>query len=379
MKMERALASRLNGFLTGLKVVDFSFFLPGPLASLLMADMGAEVLKIEPPAGDEMQRVGPRNEADESIYYNAVNAGKQWRRINLKHPQERLEALELIRTADVLIEGFRPGVMARLGLAYESLRQTNAGLIYCSLNGYGADGPMANVAGHDGNYLSLSGVLHRNGVQQPMFFDPPVADATGSLFAVIAILGALQERRRTGKGCQIDLALADVVMPLQLFPIAGFGVDGVAPARSSTYLNGGVAYYQVYETKDGRHVMLGGIEPKFWRAFCLAAGRPDWVERQFEPAPQQRLIAEVAGLIGGLDLQACLARFESADCCFTPVLDLGEAIGSPHHSQRDLVRRGPDGALQALFPVLIDGLAPASRPPLKTAGRGSSTAAKSGG
>ena len=115
MKMELALASRLNGFLTGLKVVDFSFFLPGPLASLLMADMGAEVLKIEPPAGDEMQRVGPRNEADESIYYNAVNAGKQSRRINLKHPQERLEALELIRAADVLIEGFRPGVMARLG------------------------------------------------------------------------------------------------------------------------------------------------------------------------------------------------------------------------------------------------------------------------
>ena len=98
-------------------------------------------------------------------------------------------------------------------------------------------------------------------------------------------------------------------MPLQLFPIAGFGVDGVAPARSSTYLNGGVAYYQVYETKDGRHVMLGAIEPKFWRAFCLAAGRPDWVERQFESAPQQRLIAEVADLIGGLDLQACLARF----------------------------------------------------------------------
>ena len=276
------MASRLNGFLTGLKVVDFSFFLPGPLASLLMADMGAEVLKIEPPAGDEMQRVGPRNEADKSIYYNAVNAGKQSRRINLKHPQERLEALELIRAADVLIEGFRPGVMARLGLDYDSLCQTNAGLIYCSLNGYGADGPLANVAGHDGNYLSLSGVLHRNGVQQPMFFDPPVADTTGSLFAVIAILGALQERRRTGKGCQIDLALADVVMPLQLFPIAGFGVDGVAPARSSTYLNGGVAYYQVYETKDGRHVMLGAIEPKFWRAFCLAAGRPDWVERQFE-------------------------------------------------------------------------------------------------
>jgi alpha-methylacyl-CoA racemase len=378
-RMERALASRLNAFLTGLKVVDFSCFLPGPLASLLLADMGAEVLKIEPPSGDEMQRIGPRNAADESIYYNAVNAGKQSRRMDLKRPPERLEALELIRAADVLIEGFRPGVMARLGLDYETLRQDNAGLIYCSLNGYGANGPMANAAGHDGNYLSLSGALHRNGVEKPMFFDPPVADTSGSLFAVIAILGALEERRRTGKGCQIDLALADVIMPLQLFPIAGFGADGVAPERSSNYLNGGVAYYQVYETQDGRHAMLGAIEPKFWRAFCLAAGRPEWVARQFESAPQRQLIAEVAELIGGLDLAACLARFESADCCFTPVLDLGEAIGSPHHSQRDLVRRGPDGALQALFPVLIDGLAPASRPPLKTAGRGFSTAAKSGG
>ncbi len=285
---------RLNQFLLGLKVVDFSSFLPGPLASLVLADMGAEVLKIEPPAGDEMQRMGPRGAAGEPLFYNAVNAGKRVRNIDLKRPEGLLEARRLVAGADVLIEGFRPGVMARLGLGYEEIRSINPRLVYCSLNGYGAQGPLAQAAGHDGNYLALAGILHRNGAGRPMFFDPPVADTTGSLFAAIAILGALEERRRTDRGCQIDLALADVMMPMQLFQIAGYGADGSAPAPGSTYLNGGAAYYQIYATRDGRHVMLGAIEPKFWRAFCGAAKRPDWAARQTETLPQRAMIEEGA-------------------------------------------------------------------------------------
>ncbi len=358
------MGSRLNRFLAGLRIIDFSGFLPGPLASLLLADMGADVLKLEPPAGDEMQRVGPRGRGGEPLFYNAINAGNRTQRVDLKQLSELQKIRALVRDMDVLIEGFRPGVMARLGLGYEDLRQENPGLIYCSLNGYGAKGPMAEAAGHDGNYLALAGVLHRNGSERPMYFDPPIADTTGSLFAVIAILGALEERRRSGQGCQIDLALADVVMPLQLFQIAGYGANGLSPGRGTTYLNGGVAYYQVYATADGKHVMLGAIEPKFWRAFCLAAGQPPWIERQFEAAPQHRLIAEVAEYFGGLSLAACLKTFAAADCCLTPVLDLGEAIASPHHRERGLVRRGANGDLQALFPVLVDGAAPASRPPL---------------
>jgi alpha-methylacyl-CoA racemase len=358
--------SRLNSFLTGLKVIDFSSFLPGPLASLLLADMGADVLKIEPPSGDQMQRLGPTDARGEPLFHSTINAGKRVRRLNLKSAQGLKEARALVADMDVLLEGFRPGVMKRLGLGYEELYPINPRLIYCSLNGYGAEGPLAQAAGHDGNYLSLAGILDRNGDESPIFFDPPVADTTGSLFAAIAILGALEECRRSGKGCQIDIALADVTMPLQLFQIAAYGADGAAPRRGSTYLNGGAAYYQIYETLDGRHVMLGAIEPKFWRAFCIAAGRPDWVERQREPVPQRKLIADVDAHIRTMSLDICLTTFGSADCCLSAVLDLGEALKSPHHHCRGLVRRSEAGSLQALFPALVDGVVPALRKPLQT-------------
>jgi alpha-methylacyl-CoA racemase len=358
--------SRLNSFLAGLKVIDFSSFLPGPLASLLLADMGADVLKIEHPSGDEMLRLGPQDAQGEPVFHSAINAGKRVRRLDLKSASGLAEARALVADMDVLVEGFRPGVMKRLGLGYEEVRSINPRLIYCSLNGYGAKGPLAQAAGHDGNYLSLAGILDRNGDHRPSFFDPPIADTTGSLFAAIAILGALEERRRNGGGCQIDIALADVMMPLQLFQIAAYGADSIAPQRASSYLNGGAAYYRIYETLDGRHVMLGAIEPKFWMAFCMAAGRPDWVERQSESIPQHDLIADVGSQIRTMSLETCLAAFESVDCCFSPVLDLGEALNSPHHSSRGLVRRTEGGSLQALFPALVDGLAPALRTPLRT-------------
>ena len=358
--------SRLSQFAAGVRVLDLSAFLPGPLAGLLLADMGAEVLKVEPPAGDAMMAIGPRDATGAPIYYEAVNAGKAVRRMDLKDPAIKAEFLELVRACDVLIEGFRPGVMSRLGLGYDVLRAINPGLILCSLSGYGAAGPLARAAGHDANYLALSGVMHRNG-RPPTFYDPPMADLAGSLFGVIAILGALRARAADGLGCAIDIGLGDTPMPLQLFQVAEHGATGAVPAPGAMYLNGGAAYYQVYPTADGRHVALGAIEPKFWTAFCTAAGRLDWAARQDDALPQHGLIAEVTGLVSTLTLDACMARFGPADCCFTPVLDLGEALASPHHRDRDLVRRAPGGALQALFPAHIDGAPPASRQALRPA------------
>ncbi len=360
--------SRLRLFARGVRVLDLSAFLPGPLAALLLADMGAEVLKIEPPAGDTMTQVGPRDAAGRPVFYDAVNAGKTVRRMNLKDPGARHALLDLVADYDVLIEGFRPGVMQRLGLGHEVLRAINPGLIYCSLSGYGAAGPLAQAAGHDANYLATAGVLHRNGGDDgPMFYDPPLADVSGSLFGVIAILGALRARAADGLGCVIDIGLADTPMPLQLFQIAEYGATGSVAQRRTTYLNGGAAYYQVYATADGRHLALGAIEPKFWAAFCRAAGRPDWIERQGEKLPQVALIDDVAACLATLTLADCIARFTAADCCATPVLDIAEAVASPHHRGRGLVRAAADGALQALFPAHIDGFAPAPRPPLRTA------------
>ena len=353
--------SRLGQFARGVRVLDLSAFLPGPFASLMLADMGAEVLKIEPPTGDAMLQLGPRDATGTPVFHAAVNAGKTVRRMNLKQPAVRDEFLRLVGEYDVLIEGFRPGVMQRLGLDYQVLRAINPGLIMCSLSGYGAAGSKAQEAGHDSNYLANSGMMHRN---DGAFYDPPIADLSGSLFGVIAILGALRARDADGQGCAIDIGLGDTPMALQLFPIAEFGATGAVAQPRTTYLNGGAAYYQVYAAKDRRKMALGAIEPKFWAGFCTAAGRPDWIPRQGEPLPQTGLIAEVAALLGALTTDECLARFAPADCCFSPVLDISEALASPHHHDRGLVRSAPSGALQPLFPAHVDGVPPSTRPAL---------------
>ncbi len=353
--------SAFSTFLSGVRVLDLSQYIPGPLATLFLADMGAQVIKIEPPQGDQMRALGPRDAHGRPVFYNSLNAGKTIRCMDLKDEAERAEFLELARTADVIVEGFRPGVIDRLGIGYDVLRSVNPGIILCSISGYGSGSTLAAKAGHDANYLALSGMLERNGTDAPMFFDPPVSDVSGSLFAAIAILGALHGRNRTGKGCVIDLGLADTVMPLQLMQIAAYGANGTVPHRGETYLNGGAAYYQVYGTRDGRHVMLGAIEPKFWAAFCAAAGRPQWADRQADALPQHALREEVAAFFAALSSEEIAARFGAIDCCVSLVNDLGEAIEDTHTTERQIVRRSDEGHLQALFPAWIDGSPPMPR------------------
>jgi len=322
-------------------------------------------LEIEPPQGDGMMQLGPRGRDGAPLFHAALNAGKTICRLDLKNTDGKQALMSLAAEADVLIEGFRPGVMQRLGLDHPAMREKCPRLIYCSLSGYGAEGPMSQVAGHDGNYLALAGVLHRNGVP-PRCFDPPIADMTSGLFAVIAILGALEARRSDGFGCHIDLGIADVAMPLQLFQLAA--LDEVVPQPETTYLNGGAAYYRVYTTRDGRHVMLGAVEPKFWRAFCEAAGRPEWIRRQQEQLPQTALIQQLTSFFATTSLSECQEKFTVTDCCVSAVLDLNEAVDTMHHVRRGVVRRGSQGQLQALFPALIDAEPPALRPPLTEAG-----------
>lgn len=358
--------SLLNTFLTGVKVLDLSQYIPGPMASLYLADMGAEVLKIEPPNGDEMRQVGPKDDEGFSIFYRALNAGKTVRRLDLKSTAGHAELLALVAKADILIEGFRPGVMARLNLAYETLQAINPRLIYCSLSGFGATGKRGHLAAHDGNFMALSGILDRNGTEGPVNFDPPISDVAGAVFAAFTLAGALQGRTRTGEGCQIDIGLADIPMPLQMLQIAAFGAKGIVPKRGETYLNGGAAYYHLYETADHRHVMLGAMEPKFWTNFARTAGHPEWIARQFEPLPQQALTRDVAAFFAGHTLEVILARFDGADCCLSPVLDLGEALTDADLIARQLVRADDDpDDLQALLPAWVNGVPPNMRPPLR--------------
>jgi crotonobetainyl-CoA:carnitine CoA-transferase CaiB-like acyl-CoA transferase len=353
-----------GSFLGGLKVLDLSRHLPGPLATLLLVDMGASVIKIEPPAGDEMRAIGPIGERGLSIYFEAVSAGKIGLRLDLRNLVDKERFLALVDEADILLESFRPGTLDRLGLGPKLLTERNPRLIYCGLSGFGTTGPRRAQAGHDNNYLALNGVLAGTGLtDQPVFFDPPVADVTGSMMATIAMLGAVNKRTRDGAGCILDLALADSVMPLVSFPLAGLDAGRGAPVREGELLNGGAARYRVYRCADGKFATLGAVEPKFWAAFCAAAGRPDWVARFDDPIPQTALIAEVIQFFAALTLAEATERLEPADCCFAPVLTLDQAVETEQMQARGLVRRGEDGHWQALFPGQVDGEAPAIRRP----------------
>jgi crotonobetainyl-CoA:carnitine CoA-transferase CaiB-like acyl-CoA transferase len=349
--------SRLREFLKGIRILDLSRHLPGPLLTLFLADMGADVLKIEPPAGDELRVLGPPGPNGRSVYFDAVNAGKTTRRMDLRDATVRAEFLELVRGSDILIESFRPGVMTRLGVGYETLTAVNRRLIYCSLNGFGVSGPLAQTPAHDVNYLALAGALDHNAD----FFDPPVADCAGSLFAAVAVLGALHQRAADSNGCHLDVALGDAVMPLQLFQLAELALTGATAPPRAGLLNGGAACYRIYETADRRRVSLGALEPKFWRAFCAAANRPDWERRHGDPLPQDALAAEISAMFAGLTLVECNKRFAAANCCFAPVLDLSEAIQSTHVRNRGVVHRTKTGSLQALFPAVVDGEPPEPR------------------
>jgi len=354
---------RLHDFLRGIRVLDLSRHLPGPLATLLLADMGAEVLKVESPEGDELRRIGPKGPSGHSLFYDAVNAGKRSVRIDLKSADGKAALLELVREVDIVVESFRPGVMQRLGFGVDALRAANPRLVHVALSGYGQEGPYSRSAGHDANYLARNGTLHASGAADRMaYIYPPIADCTGSMFAVVSILGALLARSREGAGCEIDVALADVTMPFQLFGLAELGATGRIPAAETELLNGGWACYRPYRTRDGRQVTLGAVEPKFWSAFCRASSRPDWVARHGEPLPQAALIREVEAHFAGLSLAECLARYDDADCCFAPVLDLKQAVLSDRVRERGLVRRHPRMPIyEAAFPVLVNGMRPQPR------------------
>ena len=369
------MASRLNSFLSGIRVIDLSRHLPGPLATLLMADMGAEVIKIESPAGDEMRSIGPTGPNGRSLFFDAVNAGKQSIRLDLKTAAGKDELLALVRSADVLVESFRPGVMSRLGIGAEVLRSTHPGLIVVSMSGYGQSGPMRDAAGHDANYMALNGVLGASGsARHPGYLHPPMADCTASMFALSSVLGALIARARDGKGCVIDLALVDVMMPFQLFSLASLGLIDQAPRAEEGFLNGGWACYRPYSLQDGRVVALGAIEPQFWKTFCDVSGHPDWIDRHGDALPQVELIRSVEAHFATLSPAECESLYATADCCVTVVRHLAEAVGSEHFVQRGLVRRHPlMGIFEAGFPVLVDSQPPVLRTPLQN-GTGSSSA-----
>ncbi len=320
------------GPLARTRVLDFSQLLPGPYCSRILADYGAEVIKIERlSGGDWLRYVPPLDPDGEGLLFRALNRGKKSLTLNLKSDQGRAILLQLVETADVLLEGFRPGVMERLGLGYERLAQVNPGLVYCALTGYGPDGPYRERAGHDLNYIGLAGLLDLTGPRDgpPVLPGTLVADLAGALWAAIGILLALLARQGTGRGQRVDGSLlggALACLPVPLAQYQGGGPIG----RGANDLNGGVVCYNVYETQDGKYVTLGALEPQFWAAFCQAVGREEWLGQQFSPAvPGEPAYDEVCALFRSRTRGEWADALSGVDACCEPVHTLEEALASP--------------------------------------------------
>jgi alpha-methylacyl-CoA racemase len=348
---------KAKNFLLGFRVLDLSQYLPGPFATRLLADMGADVVKVEPPGGEPGRHFDLEGKPGVSPFWRVLNAGKTVVMLDLKSEMGREALSALIMRADVLLESYRPGVLDRLGFSGEALKQLNPRLVHCALSGYGQTGPARHASGHDINYQATTGGLDQCGTpERPIIPFPPMADYAGALQAVLTVLGALIGRARGNAGCSVDVAMSESLL---LWNAISFN----APmCRGEGLLNGGAAFYQIYGTADGRFVTLSPLEPKFWDNFCRAVGRAEWIERRYEPLPQTALIKDVAALFASRPLADWDAILGRADCCYQAVLELAEVPEHPQVRARGMIER-QGRFTDVLFPAFVDGAPPSPRTP----------------
>jgi alpha-methylacyl-CoA racemase len=321
--------------LIGIRILDLSRLSPGPYLTQLLADLGAEVIKVETPTTGDYARFIPAQMGLGKMF-EMINQGKKSVAINFRNPRGREVLMRLTATADVVLESFRPGTTARWKIDYESLRAVKPDLIYCALSGYGQNGPYRNRAGHDLNFTAISGALALNAVegQPPTLYGVTVADLSGAMLAGIAILSALMGRQSSGQGTYLDVALLDGVLSWMM-PLAGAAFFGGLPLAGGTLaLHGGLACYNIYETADGKYLSLGALEPTFWSDFCRIAGRNDLLARQFD----RTIKDEVAATFKQRTLAAWLESFSAGDSCVEPVISFEEMLSHPQVKARGFVR-----------------------------------------
>jgi alpha-methylacyl-CoA racemase len=329
--------------LDGVRVLDLSRLLPGGFCSLLLADFGADVLKVEDTGlGDYIRWATPYYEGAEdsakSALFLALNRGKRSMRLNLKSAEGREVLLRAVGEADVVLESFRPGVLDRLGVGYEAMREVNPAIVYCAITGYGQDGPNRDRSGHDMNYLGLVGLLGLTGDADgpPVQAAGQIADlGGGALMAAFGILAALRERDRSGEGQLVDVSMADGALSWLGMVAARYLAEDVVPRRGDLELAGSLACYRPYACADG-WVTLGALEPKFWQAWCRGVGREDLVEQQFA-RPGSDAHREVEAIFGARTREEWRAFASEHDCCLEPVLELDEALDSELVRAREMV------------------------------------------
>ncbi len=330
--------------LTGLRILDLSRLLPGPYCTMLLADLGAEVVKVETPTLGDYARQSPSAIGGPAMFAT-INRNKKSVAINYRNPRGREILLRLARDAGAVIETFRPGVVRRYPIDYDAMRQVNPSIIYCSLSGYGQTGPYVQRGGHDLNYLAISGLLGINGTAggPPVPIGVQVADLAGGMLATIAILAAVLGRQHTGQGAYLDVSMLDAAISWAA-PMAGtyFLSTGSNPQRGQMALSGGLACYNVYETSDGKFITLGALEPNFWTVFCDAVNRSELVSRQYDPD----LIPEIAALFRQRTREEWLTIFGRVDACVEPVNDIDEMLLDPQVRHRGLVTQAQHSTAQ---------------------------------
>ena len=344
--------------LAGVFVLDFSTLLPGPMASLLLAEAGAEVVKIERPgSGEEMRSYEPKW-GRESVNFSLLNRGKKSLALDLKDQRQRDKLERLIARADIIIEQFRPGVMTRLKLDYDRMWAINPKIIYCSITGYGQSGPKSDTAGHDLNYIGDTGLLHLSMGSPSAPVIPPalIADIAGGAYpAVINILLALEERRLTGRGRRLDIAMSDNLFPFMYWALGNGLSAGKWPGNGSDLVTGGTPRYRLYATSDGGMVAAAPIEQKFWERFCDLIGLESQSrDDRRDPESTARRVYEI---ISSQTTEYWRQRFAGAECCCSIVADLKSALADPHFEARGLLRHrltNAEGAELSALPVPVD-------------------------
>lgn len=326
--------------LKGIRVLDLSRYLPGPFATQILADFGAEVIKVEDPKGGDLGRLLPPLIAGQSARFYTVNRNKKSVTLDLRKTAGQEAFKRLAAKSDVVVDQFRPGVMEKMGIGYESLKEINPALIYCALTGYGLDGPLRDVAGHDLNYLSLAGITGVTGAYQskPAMCGVQIADiAGGTLYSVVGILLALAQRQKSGQGQLCDIAMMDASLSLLAYTIGEWCGEGQLPVIGDDLLTGGYAFYQIYPTKDGKYISLGAIEDKFYAEFCRKINRPELFEKQWDKELQREIIAEITQIMMEKTRDEWVEFFADSDICLTPVLELDEVCQHPHVKARNMI------------------------------------------
>ncbi|HUH02240.1 MAG TPA: CoA transferase [Kofleriaceae bacterium] len=330
-----------SGFLDGIRVLDLSRLLPGPFLTMALGDLGADVVKVEAPGVGDYMRQMPAAKKDLGGRYLAVNRNKRSLVLDLKSATGRDALLRMVERADVVVETFRPGVMDRLGLGYETLKERNRAVVVCSISGFGQTGPYRDRAGHDLNYIGLAGVLAMGGEsrgRKPAMPGVQIADlAGGALWGLSAVLAALVGRGRTGEGAHLDISMTEGSLALLAAEVGNYDAGAPPPTRGAETLNGALACYGVYETSDGKYLSVGALEPKFWAAFNQAIGRTsNLAEVVAPPARQAEIRAEVEAILGTKTRDEWAELLRAHDCCCEPVLELEELAAHPLHAERQM-------------------------------------------